>query len=149
MFAHYVGEIVERLANDANVAAKDLVEIEWAYFPVLRHSRGAAKSLQKALATFPSFFVQLLGAVYLPDKGASAEKLEGQDKERAATVASHAWNVLGEWRHVPGTDEGGIVDSESLRSWVGEARTLCAEAGRAKIGDIQIGKILAAGSCPR
>jgi hypothetical protein len=54
----------------------------------------------------------------------------------------HAWQVLRDWRTVPGLEDDGSVDDEHLERWVSQARLLLSDADRADIGDEQIGQLL-------
>jgi hypothetical protein len=50
--------------------------------------------------------------------------------------------LLDQIRRIPGTDENGNINAESLAQWLAEVRRLCAEHSRAEIGDQCIGQLL-------
>ena len=142
MFTYYVGRVFKRLDDDEAVSEEELAGLEWAYFNALQHSERPARTLHKALSTQPKFFVQLISAVW-----SSKDDVLSDDPaafETARAVASHAFRVLEGWMRVPGTDDGGNLHGAALEGWVNEARRLCAEAGRAEVGDSRIGRILSA-----
>jgi hypothetical protein len=142
MFTYYVGKLFRRLDADERVSEEELAGLEWAYFNALQHSDRPARTLHKALSMQPKFFVQLISAVWsskddvLPNDPAASET--------ARATGIQAFRVLDGWSRVPGTDDEGILDGAALEAWVNEARRLCAEAGRAEVGDSRIGRILSA-----
>jgi DNA-binding XRE family transcriptional regulator len=142
MVPFYVACAFKRLDADETLSEEELVGLEWTYFNVLQHSDRPARTLHKALSIHPQFFVQLLSAVF-----ASKDDVPSEDPaafETARAIASQAFGVLEEWKRVPGSDDGGVIDGAALETWVKEARRFCAEAGRAEVGDSRIGQILSA-----
>lgn len=144
MLSHYVANLINLLEANPEIGQDVITQLEWAYFPILRHSERPPRTLQRALASDPAFFLQLLRAVYLPSEESGIVEPEPADPKRAQAVASQAWHLLRDWRRVPGTDDQGAIDAEALEAWVKEARKLCASCGRTEVGDSAIGKILAA-----
>ena len=142
MFAHYTSCAFKRLDADASVAEAELVGLEWTYFNVLQNSDRPARTLHKALSTHPAFFLQLLAAVF-PSKDESPLE-DSPALEAAREIAIQAFHVLDEWARVPGSRDDGVIDRPALLAWVREARRLCAEAGRAEVGDSRIGRVLSA-----
>lgn len=63
--------------------------------------------------------------------------------EAVVTRAKLGKKLLESWHQLPGLTEEGRVDAEKLKNWVLQARTACQESGRCKIGDTEIGIILA------
>jgi hypothetical protein len=141
MFQYYVTQIFSKLDNDDSISEDQIARLEWAYLQLLEYSDRKPKALPKLLATSPDFFVQVLSAVY---RGEDEKGLDenAPDYEHEKAIASQAWTLLHEWRHVPGLSNGTINGAE-LEAWVREARILCAKAGRAAIGDEVIGQVLA------
>lgn len=142
MFGWYVGKMFERLDKIEGLD-QQVADLEWVYFQGLQHSERPARSLHKALAEDPGFFVTLLKALYSSAADDEPE-LTGEAAEQASNVASQAFHVLEEWRRVPGSDEGGTIDAAKLLVWVRDARSACAAVNRAQIGDYKIGVILSA-----
>lgn len=142
MFGWYVGKIFERL-DAIEGLDQQVADLEWVYFQGLQHSERPARSLHKALAEDPGFFVTLLKALYSSSADDEPE-LTGDAAEQASNVASQAFHLLEEWRRVPGSDEEGVIDAAKLRAWVEGARAACAAVNRVQIGDYKIGVILSA-----
>jgi len=144
MFQHYVEQILQKLDKSSDIPEAKIAELEWGYLPLLQHSRRPPIALHKALATSPAFFLDVLKALYKPKPGSVVEEEEPDiEPERAKALASHAFRLLSNWKQVPGVVNGAL-DAAALQEWVTNARQLCTKAGRADIGDDQIGKILAA-----
>ena len=144
MFSYYIAKLLQALDVAADVGEREIVELEWAYFQVLQHSERPARTLQKALASNPAFFMEILCAVYVPSKDSGIVEPEPEDREKAQAVALQAWRLLRDWRRVPGSDDNGEIDGGALETWVKEVRKHCAACGRVEVGDRQIGNILAA-----
>lgn len=141
MFTYYVGKAFNRLDADDAVDEDEILKLEWIYFHALQHSERPARTLHKALARKPAFFVELLHAVF------GKMELEPDDvggRERARTIASQAYHVLEDWSLMPGTRDDGSIDGAEMEEWVKTARKLCAGADLADIGDSRIGQILSA-----
>lgn len=142
MFQYYVVEIFKSL-DKREVSDEQLAALEWAYLPVFEYSDRPPRALQKALATNPGFFVEVLSKVYRPSKESGLEEPPPNDLEREQAIARQAYNLLRTWRRVPGTMNDGILEPAALESWVREARILAAQVGREAIADHQIGQVLA------
>lgn len=144
MFSYYLGLILDYLETTSDVSETDLVAIEWVYFQALRYSEHPARTLHRALARNPEFFVDLIKLIYLPAEDSGVNEPEPNDMKKARDLASQAYDVLHDWSHVPGTNEQGVIDALALESWVKRARQLLAQAGRGEVGDGKIGAILSA-----
>jgi transcriptional regulator with XRE-family HTH domain len=144
MFSYFVGLILDHIETDCSICEHDVVELEWIYFQALRYSQRSARTLHRALARDPEFFVHLIKLIYLPAQDSGVSEPEPVDMEKARNLATQAYEVLHDWDHVPGADEQGVIDHSALESWVKRARKLLAESGRGEVGDSKIGEILSA-----
>ena len=140
MFQYNVEQIFERLDQSKDIDPDRVARLEWTYLKVLEDSNRPPVTLHKQLASRPEFFVEVLSTIYR----ASSEEPDKQEENREskAALASHAWTLLHSWNLLPGFSEG-KADGAALEEWVTNARRLCHEAGRAEIGDEQIGQMLA------
>jgi transcriptional regulator with XRE-family HTH domain len=143
MFQHYVAEILEAL-DKAGISDDEMLRLEWAYLPVLEYSQRPAKVLIKALSERPSFFIEVLTALFRPSEESGIVEPPPENPDLAKAVASHAFNLLRLWDRVPGTMSDGHIDGGALEGWVKEARKLAASVGRAEIADQKIGEALSA-----
>ncbi len=144
MFQHYVAEILQILDERSDVDKDTLVALEWAYLPVLEHSRRPAKVLLEALSEQPTLFIQMLSAVFRANEESGVVDVEPENPERARAVADQAYRLLELWDHLPGTRDNGTIDGDLLEAWIKEARSLAKAAGRADIADSRIGHMLSA-----
>jgi transcriptional regulator with XRE-family HTH domain len=144
MFSHFLGAILNHLETDPTVSEDEVIQLEWIYFQALRYSPRRPRTLHRALARNPVFFVDLIKMIFLPAKDSGVNESPPSNMEQAAVLASHAYDVIHKWAHVPGADDNGIIDGAALETWVKRARKLLAEAGRGEIGDMKIGEILSA-----
>jgi transcriptional regulator with XRE-family HTH domain len=144
MLSHNVGVILDHLDTDPSVSEQEIASLEFVYFDALRYSRRSTRTLHRALARDPEFFVYLIKLIFLPEEGSGIVETDSVDPAKAQDLASHAYSVLDEWSHVPGADDQGEIDAESLELWIKQARKLLSEAGRTTIGDQKIGEILSA-----
>jgi hypothetical protein len=126
-----------------------LASLEWNYLPALGFE-SAPPTLSRHLAASPDFFVDVICRVYRPgdedddeddDDGEEPEELSAQE----LAIARNAHHLLMEWRTLPGSDAE-TVDAAALTTWVERARELLRERERLRVGDLQIGQVLAA--CP-
>lgn len=137
----------------------DLMRLEWIWMSALERSERGIKSLRKCLATNPSLFVSIINLVF-KGENEEREELSEEDQQRA----SMGYRLLSSWHHCPATEytdninnpdikindnvdripfRTGIVNEEALCSYFMNVRKLLANAGRLKIGDSQLGGILA------
>ena len=63
-------------------------------------------------------------------------------REQRKNLAHAAHSLLGQFHRLPGTNKEGKVNVDELLAWIEEVRSLCAEYGRAEIGDQYIGQLL-------
>ena len=144
MSSYFLGMILDRLEADPTISEDEVVQLEWIYFQALRFSQRPPRTLHRALARNPDFFVDLIKLVFLPAKDSGVKDPPVEDQERASALAMQAYDVLHDWARVPGSDNAGLIDGVALEAWLKRARKLCADAGRAEIGDQKIGEILSA-----
>jgi transcriptional regulator with XRE-family HTH domain len=144
MLQYYVVEIFKYLDKSGVISDAEMARLEWSYLPLFQFSNRPPRALQNALSTSPQFFVEVLCALYRPTKESGLEEPPPTDPERATAIAGHAHNLFRTWRQLPGTTDDNSIDGAALESWMKEARKLSAEVGRAQVGDLQIGQMLAA-----
>lgn len=143
MFQHYVAEILQCL-DKAGISDDEMLRLEWTYLPLLEYSQRPAKVLIRALAERPSFFIEVLSALFRPSEESGVVEPPPDDLDQAQAVASQAFKLLRLWDQVPGTTPDGQIDGAKLEAWIKEARILAAKVGRADIADQKIGEALSA-----
>jgi transcriptional regulator with XRE-family HTH domain len=144
MFQHYVVEILKQLDDREDLEDGQLAALEWAYLPVLTHSRRPAKVLLKTLSEQPSLFIDMIRAVWKPREESGYVDPPTEDAEHARNIAHQAYSLLDHWDVVPGQRDDGTIDGSALQAWIQEARTRAQEIGRGEVADSRIGTILSA-----
>lgn len=141
-----ISEAMNELNGRSCVSRAEMVRLEFMYIQALDHSEYGIPNLERWISESPIGFVQILALLFKRDDG-------GQDpsewhiaqSEQRPELGSAAYRLLERLSHIPGTDHNGDIDVEALSRWIAEARRLCAEHGRAAVGDQHIGQILSRG----
>ncbi len=119
-----------------NFDEERLAVIEWRLLPALGYGV-PAPTLERRLATDPTFFVQILSMAFKRSDGT-------EDPRPTPEVARNAFHVLQEWQIVPGSNaRGGIVDEDRLNQWLDNVRELLSAVDRSDIGALYIGHVFA------
>jgi len=144
MLHYYLERILGFLDTTKGADQNEIARMEWAFLPLLRHSSRGLTALHGAMAREPTFFVEVLSALYRTDSESKhgSEPEPDEDLAQSQARASRAYELLSSWQDLPG-QQGHQVDAEALGSWVKTVRSVCKETGRATVGDNQIGQVLA------
>jgi addiction module HigA family antidote len=143
---YHLSEALTILQNRAGVTEEEMARLEFLFITVLEHDH-RIPNLEKQIGKSPLLFVQILALLYRrQDGGEDPPEWAVKDTERRSGLATAAYRLLENIQRIPGTDASDRIDQDKLRSWLKEAKALCAAYGRAEIGDQTIGKIL---SVPR
>ena len=102
-----LGVLLDRLAA-AGTDPDTMIELEWAYFPLLEHTR-EPRAIYEQLARDPGLFVEAVCHAYR----AKNETRPPQVDEVAQARALQCSMLLRAWRRLPGTQEDGSVDAPS------------------------------------
>jgi hypothetical protein len=131
-----IGVLLDRLAA-AGTNHDTMIELEWAYFPLLEHTR-EPQSIYERLADDPGFFVEAVCYAYRAKSETQPPAVDEATQARALQCTV----LLRSWRRLPGTQKDGTVDAIILGSWVRHARELLRERDRMDIGDECLGELL-------
>ena len=132
-------KLLERLDKSENVSDSQIARLESPLIYVISERRPNLALAREALRD-PSLFADLVTSAFRRADGEYGHPLS--DEERAAQFR-FSFEVLSNLRGLPGLMEDGTVDSETLGTWVSEARRLCKDRDRKDIGDQRIGEVLA------
>lgn len=143
MFEYYVGKAFSLLRQTSDFPEDEMARLEFIYLPLLKHRRQSPLTLHKVLSSNPDFFVEVICAMFKPEKESGIEDSASLDSDAVGKLAARAFDILNSWDTVPGRQANGEIDSLSLEKWVKGARAGCAKMGRKVIGDQQIGQVLA------
>lgn len=144
MDVYYITKALQALESRAAVSSAEMAQLELIYTDALDHVGLGMPNLEKDVAKTPATFAWAVAMAYRRTDGVpDPPEWIYKDSEKREAVAHAAHRLLDRVRRIPGTDSQGRIDSKELMKWVTQVRTLCAEHGRAKIGDECIGKLLA------
>ena len=139
-----IEQALEELGKRPGIGREEMAGLEFAFIAALEHGDYGVPNLERMVSESPDFFVRVLAACYRRrDEGVDPEEWRTGDEERSASAAQRAYRLLDLIKRIPGTKADGSINADSLSEWLSQARRLCANAGRAEVGDIQIGEILA------
>ncbi len=138
-----ISAALDELGKRPGVTPEEMARLEFVFIRALDHTEHGIPNLEQQLTESPALFVQAVALTYKrSDSGQDPPEWQLDDEEHRYAAAMAAHHLLDQLHRVPGTNSDGKVDAESLRQWVTEARRLCAEHGRADIGDQLIGQLL-------
>jgi hypothetical protein len=138
-------EVLKKLGQRSDMEKSRIALLEWKYLPILSRRYDPTRSMElfNHLSASPSFFVDLLKLVYMPDnEKVDPASLTEDEKKEIAAKARHAYALLSEWNQVPGLNQHQELDREHLKSWVKETRELAKTQDRLDVADTNIGRIL-------
>ena len=125
------------------VTVDEMAQLEFAFIDTLDDSEHGILNIERRVAESPALFVQALALFTTrDDDGQDPMEWRVDDPERRDALGRAAYRLLDCVRRLPGVDTEGTGDADVLNRWVTEARRLCAEHGRAGIGDERIGQLL-------
>ena len=134
-----IAKMLEDLDESGVVGDDVIAYLELPFLPALHYVGHSNLALYRVLSNNPALFADLVASAYRRNDG----QMDTTSAEATPISAEiFARIIMGEGV-VPGKMQDGSVDYESLSNWVSEARRLCAERGRAEIGDNFIGHLLA------
>lgn len=140
---YWISEALDALDGRVGVTSDEMARLEFMYFDAIEDSEHGVLNLERGIAESPMFFVQVLAAAFKrDDDGEDPSEWKVEDPDRRRELAYGAQRLLERLGRVPGAGDDGKIDTRELVAWVTEARRLCAEYGRAEIGDQYIGQLL-------
>lgn len=139
MFQWSVCQLLQQLDNDPNIDESEIALLEWMYLALLEHSERPPVVLHRFISRNPTFFVQVLSAIYRAHSESSTDKKDIPSEVKA--IASQAFRLMESWNIVPGTSDEG-TDAAALCVWVKEAHQQAVLAERGAVGDLYIGRVL-------
>jgi conserved hypothetical protein len=138
--SHYSYVVSQLLKWLEMVAPSDsrLPLLEFLYFDFVGFEHDPSNVLYRLLGSVPDEFVSLVELIY------RGQGWEGKECTAAnAAFADLSRSVLFHWGILPGLREGGEIDGDHLSRWVSQCRALFCEHGDVKLGDREIGAVLA------
>lgn len=139
---HPLSVYMEQLHQRKDADKALLLQLEWAYLPVLRydHKKDSLALLNERMSNNPDFVVELLGYLYKPDNEDVQEKEPTEEDRHNAMRAFYLFN---QWKTIPGANDGGKLDENVLSTWVSAVLSKAAECGQYKHACSQLGQLFA------
>jgi hypothetical protein len=116
---------------------ENIVELEYAYLPLLSYSSSRSLRIQTLMGENPKFSHQILRTAFKGKNEIVGESTEG-DKQRA----QRGYRLLTQFSNITGY-KNDVFDGNFLRAWIDEFRRLGVETDRAAVTDNFIGRLLA------
>lgn len=145
MIDYDVERILQRLRTSAEVSDGDLGRLELQYLPILQPLHTPV-TLHKTLQNDPAFFADVVAHAFKAEYETPSEVPAGETSQADEIVRNRArlaWDLLSKWSAVPGRRQDGTIDGTRLKEWFHQARALNSANKRVRIGDNQIGRMLA------
>ncbi len=140
MDPYHVVELIKMLQETPEVNPDDLFRVEWAYLPFLDgHYEATPKSLENRLANDPEFFCKLIRLIY---RSKNSNIATNNPSEKTQAIATNAYQLLDEWRTLPGMQEDGSLNDFHFSTWLYRVKEICMESGHLEVAFIHIGQVL-------
>ncbi|MFN2531938.1 MAG: hypothetical protein ABR555_11630 [Pyrinomonadaceae bacterium] len=137
---HAITQLIGVLQKNPDTDPEELFKIEWQFLALLDGmSAPSPITLERALATNPDFFCQVIQLMLRSKTDDESPKTPTKNEE---ALASNAFRLLHSWSTPPGTKEDGTFDGEALTSWFGQVKAKCSELGHLAFAKEQVGKVL-------
>jgi hypothetical protein len=141
-----VEQLFESLDKRDDVDKQKRIKLKWYYLPLLASygNNRNLKLLHEELSNNPNFFIDVLKCIYKPrnDELFEEETKELTD-EQIQNRAIQASELLRLWDIIPGVDDKGIIDNDSLWNWINKIREIAIKFYRIEVADMHIGRLLA------
>ncbi len=137
---YHISTALDSLDGRAGVSLDEMAHLEFRFIAALEHGEHGIPNLERQIARFPVLFVQALALVYKRnDDGQDPPEWQSENPKQRKGFYRLLLRLI---KHIPGTGPDGRGDAQALHYWLTEARHLCAEHGRAEVGDKEIGQLL-------
>ena len=138
-----VVKLIKYLQSKEEINQEALAKIEWAYLPWLDYKLDARpRLLEWKLGTDASFFCQIIQLIYKSNKAIEEKSNTDSVDENKRRLATNAWQLLHNWKSVPGTNMDGFFDSDLFQTWIKEVEKICIDSGHYEVAMQQIGSVL-------
>ncbi|MCG8318767.1 MAG: HigA family addiction module antitoxin [Cytophagales bacterium] len=141
--SYEISSAFEALDKRMEVSKDEIAELEFFYINFLKRSRYGLPNLEKQISKSPILFMQAVALIYKRRDGKDdLVELFGTEIKNHTELASRAYSLLHNIKHIPGTNDNREIDLTSLKQWIAGVRLLCLEHAREETGDLSIGQLL-------
>ena len=138
-----ISEALASLNSRSGISQEEMAQLEFMYISALERSEHGLPNLERQITESPILFVQALAFAFKRnDDGQDPPGWRIEDPERRSNLGLVAYRLFDEITRIPGTEQDDKINTERLLDWVKEVRQLCAEYGRAEVGEVRIGQLL-------
>ena len=142
--SYYISEALNSLDIRPGVTRDEMVELEFMFIKILKHSQHGIPNLENQITESPEFFAYVVALLYKrSDDGEDPPEWRIEDPKEKSVAASAAYHLFNEITKVPGTNDDGKIDGHALTAWISEVRQLCRNYARSDVGDHCVGELLA------
>ena len=142
--SYYISEALNSLDIRPGVTRDEMVELEFMFIKILKHSEHGIPNLENQITESPEFFAYVVALIYKrSDDGEDPPEWRIENPKEKRVAASAAYHLLNEITKVPGTNDDGKIDGHALTAWISEVRQLCCNYARVDVGDYCVGELLA------
>ena len=139
----YLSKAMDSLDGRPGVTTSEMAKLEFTHIQALGTRGHGIANIEREFTESPSWFVDALCLCYPRNDGRQdPPQLRIDDPDRRRSLQTAADRLLHQTARIPGATEEGEVNMQALKKWVSEARRLCNEHGRTRIGDEHIGQLL-------
>jgi hypothetical protein len=135
--SYEVSQLLQMLAESADLETGRVAALEWSFLPLLNHHEYVPRRLHEELTRNPQFFAEVVRFVY---GAVEEERLE--PSEELQIRAQQGFQLLRSWRRLPGILPDGDINASDLAAWIKSAREATAALGRTDEADRLIGEVL-------
>jgi hypothetical protein len=138
--AHAITQLISVLQKNPETDQEELFKIEWQFLALLDGmSAPSPITLERALATNPDFFCQVIQLMFRSKTDDGSPKTPTKNEE---ALASNAFRLLQHWSTRPGSKEDGTFDGEDLTKWFEQMKVKCSEFGHLDVAKEYVGRVL-------
>lgn len=135
LISYNIRRIITKLQKSQKFSKEKLFEIEWYYLPLLNGDECSPITIEKAIASDPEIYNELLSMLYKP------HSKEENDVKVDKEIAHNVWKLFEKWETPPGF-ENGTINKEKLEIWYANMKEICSKSDRLEVGLSNFGKVL-------
>lgn len=135
---HEIITIFKYLEKSRMKGSDELSSLEFTYYPFFRMSyEKLPETLYKKIKSSPEFYMQLISYVYKKEN--QTEEINYTEEQKA--IAQISWNILNNYKLIPGIKDDNTFKSEEAINWIDDVCKLAKESNRLSITKINLGNL--------
>ena len=135
---HEIIMIFQHLEESKIQDSEELSEIEFTYYPFFRMTyENLPKTLYKRIQLEPELYMQLISYVYKRED--QLKDIEFTEEQKV--FAQISWNILNNFKLVPGLTEDNLFDPETAVNWIDSVCRIAKDNKQLSITKINLGNL--------